>query len=65
MNGPCDTPGCLNPAEVHYGLEEFYCSGCHKENQATNERLEREYQEFLDGGDCTGHLIAAENRPSN
>ena len=29
MIGPCDTTGCPNKAEVHYGLEEFYCRKCH------------------------------------
>jgi hypothetical protein len=57
MIGPCDTTGCPNEARVHYGLEEFYCGECHEKNKATDERLKREYQEYLDGKDTTNHLI--------
>ena len=32
MTGPCDATGCTNQAEVHYGLEEFYCRPCDEAN---------------------------------
>ncbi len=32
--GPCDTTGCENDAQVHYGLEEFYCRPCDVKNAA-------------------------------
>lgn len=64
ITGPCDTTGCDNPATIHYGLEEFYCLGCHEQNAATNARLIREYQEYVDGGDTTDHIIQPENRPN-
>ncbi len=63
ITGACDTPGCDNEATVHYGLEEFYCLGCHEKNAATQARLIREYQEYSEGGDTTDHLIQPENRP--
>ncbi len=64
ITGPCDTPDCPFPATVHYGLEEFYCDKCHAENMVVNERLIREYQEYVDGGDTTDHLIRPEDRPN-
>ena len=64
MTGPCDTSGCPNDATVHYGLEEYYCDPCHEGNEAVNERLIREYQEYLDGKDTSNHLIAAKDRPA-
>ena len=39
--GPCDTTGCPYPATVHYGLEEFYCEGCHIQNAAEQRRWEK------------------------
>ena len=64
ITGPCDTFDCPNPAEVHYGLEEFYCRSCHDENRKEAIRLKREYQEYLDGSDTTGHLTQPEDRPN-
>ena len=40
ITGPCDTTGCNNPATIHYGLEEFYCLGCHEQNAAEQRRWE-------------------------
>ncbi len=64
MTGTCDTTGCDRPAEVHYGLEEFYCLECHEKNLTVDKRLIREYQEYVDGGDTTDHLIQPEDRPN-
>jgi hypothetical protein len=45
ITGPCDTTDCDADAEVHYGLEEFYCRPCDVKNAATHRRWEQEYKD--------------------